>query len=469
MHGPKIAVMGAGSYFFGKAVIHKMATSEIMAGGELALVDTDETVLKTMARLARRVFKATGCGVKVSASTDRREVMRDANFVVLTFSRDNARFRGLDTEIAAVHGIRMCSSDTIGPGGVFRALRELPVALEMCRDVERLCPDAWVINFVNPTTVMGMGLRRYAPDVRSFALCDGNHEPYVTLHRLKTVGLLPADADAVPPEMMAKLDLAVGGVNHCTWMVRFRYDGKDMMPAWRRWIAEQRREEAKNPSEKAKPRLNHAYALQLFDLFGAFPTAVSHTKEYVPYFQGYGVKPCRPEPIRCFNAETRATEMAAAWAVTEEYARGKRSEKTFLRAVGNDHATDIIESMWGGLGKPFYINSANRGAITNLPADAFLELRSDVDMRGPRPQPFGEMPLGVRGLTSQVLDAHELTAEAAVTGDKAILRRALATDPICNNLEDMDALIRDLLKAERDALPGYWYKGRSARRGAKTR
>ncbi len=191
MRGPKVVVIGAGSYFFGKPVIHKMATSPVMAEGTLALVDTNPQTLSTMMKLARRVFKETKCGVKVIGSTDRRKVMKDADFVVLTFSERNAHYRGVDTEIAMKHGIRMCSSDTIGPGGIFRALREVPRALDMARDAARLCPDAWVINFVNPTSVMGMALGRFAPEVNSFALCDGHHEPHCTLNYLKGVGILP--------------------------------------------------------------------------------------------------------------------------------------------------------------------------------------------------------------------------------------------------------------------------------------
>lgn len=458
MPGPKITVLGAGSYFFGKAVIHKMATSQVLAGGTLALVDTDAKVLDAMMRLAQRVFDETKCGVKVIGSTDRRKVMADADFVVLTFSRRNAYFRGLDTKIAAKHGIRMCSSDTIGPGGIFRALREVPLALEMARDAHKLAPNAWVINFVNPTTVMGMALRRYAPEVKSFALCDGHHEPHNTLRWCKTVGILPQDAKAVPPDVFAKLDLAIGGVNHCTFIVRFRYDGKDMLPVLRQKVAEWVENEAKKPHEHSKARFNHLYALQLFDLYGAYPTAVGHTKEYVPFFQGYGVKAVAPEPITLFDGKGRAKEMAKAWKVTEDYASGKLSVSEFLQKVHNDHASDIIEGMWGNLGKQFYINSPNRGAVTNLPDDAFLELRSDIDMRGPRPQPFGAFPRGLLALQHQVLDTHELTAEAAVTGDRAILRRAMLTDPICNNIGDADACIADLLKAEREALPAHWFR-----------
>ncbi|NLE29943.1 MAG: glycoside hydrolase family 4, partial [Phycisphaerae bacterium] len=176
MHSVKIVVIGAGSYFFGKQVIYKMATSKVLAGGTLALVDTDPKVLKTMMTLARRIFDATRCDVKLIGSTDRRKVMKDADFIVLTFSERNAYFRGLDTQIAAKHGIRMCSSDTIGPGGIFRALREVPHVMAMAKDAEKLAPRAWVINFVNPTSVLGIALKRFAPNVKSFALCDGHHE-----------------------------------------------------------------------------------------------------------------------------------------------------------------------------------------------------------------------------------------------------------------------------------------------------
>lgn len=467
MTGPKITVIGAGSYFFGKPVICHMATSEIMAGGTLALVDTNVNALKTMMKLARRVFRESGCRVKLIGSTDRRKVLADSNFVVLTFSQRNAYFRGLDTAIAAKHGIRMCSSDTIGPGGIFRSLREVPHALAMARDVQKLAPDAWIVNLVNPTTVLGMALRRYAPAVKSFALCDGHHEPYHTLRRCIEVGILPENAIEVPPEVSNKLDLAIGGVNHCTWMIRFCYDGKDMMPAVRRNLLKQVREERKQPAENAKCRYNAAYCLELFDLYGAYPTAISHTKEYVPFFQGYGVAANVPEPIRTFNADVRAREMADDWQVTRDYASGTRSVRQFMKNVRADHATDIVESMWGNLGKPFYINTANRGAVTNMPDDAFLELRCDIDMRGPRPQPFGDFPRGLLCLQHQVLDTHELTAQAAVTGDRGLLRRAVLADPICNNIADADACISEMLRAQRDILPAFWYRS-SGRRGRKT-
>ena len=460
MASPKVTVIGAGSYFFGRSIIWKMATSPILAGGTLALVDTDAAVLATMMQLAERVFRQTRCGVKVIGSPDRRQMIRNADFVVLTFAKKNAHYRGVDTRIAARHGIRMCSSDTIGPGGIFRALREVPHAVAMAQDVAQLAQLAWLINFVNPSAVLGMALRRYAPEVNSFSLCDGHHEPYDTLRWCKVVDILPDDATAIPPQVLKKLDLAIGGVNHCTWMVRFRYAGKDMLPVLRSKLLRWTRKERRETPEQSKLRYNYAYALQLFDLYGAYPTAVAHTKEYVPFFQGHGVAPNDPEPIRLFDAKDRIAAMKRSWKQTEAYAAGRISTAKFLEDEGSDHASDIIESMWGQLAKPFYINTTNGGAVVNLPHDAFLELRCDVDMRGPRPQPFGTFTPGLAALQHQVLDTHVLTAEAAMTGDRNLLRLAMLTDPICNNIADADNCISDLLKAERDALPAYWYKSR---------
>lgn len=466
MAGPKITVIGAGSYFFGRPVIYKMATSEYLRGGELALVDIDPKVLSTMMKLARRVFDATSAKVKLTGATDRKEVLKGSDFVVLTFSRKNAYYRGIDCRISAKYGVRMCSGDTIGPGGIFRALREIPVALEVARDVEMLAPDAWVINFVNPTAVIGIALARYS-NVRSFALCDGHHEPYLRLSILKEVGILPQEADSVPPQVEAKLDLAIGGVNHCTWMIRFRYDGRDMMPIWREKLIEkvQREEEAiftNRPDyegkSSAKSRYNCRYALILMDLYGAYPTAVGHTKEYVPFFQGKGLLPDDPEPIWIFDAEERARQMQERWRENEEFAEGKRPIEELLSSVRPDHAMDIIESMWAGLGKPFYVNTFNRGAISNLSDDAYLELRCDLDMHGPRPQPIGPFPRGLLALQQQVIDTHELTAEAAVRYDRDILLRAFMTDPIVNSISDAKKIIEELFEEEREDLPAEWYR-----------
>jgi len=452
--GPKIVVMGAGSMFFGRQAIAKTVTSEVLRTGTLALVDTDAPTLEKMTALAHRAVEAAGAPTTIQSSTDRRDVLAGADFVVLTFADRGIHFRGVDVEVSARHGVRMCSGDTIGPGGVFRTLREAHHVLAVAHDVEELCPDAWVINYINPSAALGILLMRHAPRVKSFALCDGHHEPRFRRGLLRDAGLLAPEEEN--PALEEAVDLAEGGVNHFTWLVRLRHEGVDYMPKLLAQNTERAAEDT-DAGAHAKSRFNRRYRHELFEIFGACPTTISHTKEYVPYYQGHSASGGGLEPVALFDAPARAEQRAEVYREIDSYlARGKPMAE-FLEKTPADHATDIIESMWGGLGKRFYVNTANRGAVTNMAPDAFLELRCDLDMDGPRPLPFGEMPCGVRGLSRQVLDTHELAVEAAVHCDRALLRRAMLTDPIVNSVADADAIIAELLEAERDALPAGWF------------
>lgn len=458
-NGPKVVIVGAGSYFFGKPAIWNMVCNEHLKGGTLALVDTDPVKLSAMIKLAGRAIEATGSPTKVIGSLDRKEVLKDADFVVLTFSQNNARLRGVDTRIAARYGVTMCSSDTIGPGGIFRALREIPQVMAVCKDVENICPDAWVINFINPSATIGIALMRYAPKIRSFALCDGNHLPYFRRLYMSMTGVLPEDATTIPPEIDEKFSIKIAGVNHCTWALECTYDGKNILNNFRDYLVRRADEEWQNGENiKSKPRLNHAYAIELFDLYGAYPTAISHTKEYVPFFQGYGVTPNDPEMLTPFDASIRFREMAREWGETEKLANGETPIEEFIKLKHGDHATDIIESMWASLNKTFFINGPNQGAVANMPEDAFLELERNIDINGFKAKPLGDMPTGLRALQMQVLDTHELTAEAAVTCNRATLLKAMCTDPIVNNISDARNIINELLAAEKDYLPLNWYK-----------
>ena len=142
---PKVVVIGAGSLFFGRQSIWQMVHSPHLNKGTLALVDTDGERLEKMSRLAERRVAKNGVPLILEASTERKDVLSGSDFVVLSFADRSVKFRGIDCEVSEKYGIRMCSGDTIGPGGIFRAMREFPVILECARDIEFLCPDAWVI------------------------------------------------------------------------------------------------------------------------------------------------------------------------------------------------------------------------------------------------------------------------------------------------------------------------------------
>jgi alpha-galactosidase len=344
MRFPKVVVIGAGSLFFGRQALAAMINSQALRNGTLSYVDIDAGRLDKMMKLARKAVKYAKSPLKVEGSTDRRDVLKGADFVVLTFARDGVYYRGVDCQIALRHGIRMCSGDTIGPGGVFRAMRELPVILDIAKDVEKICPNAWVINYINPTTVNGIGLRRYA-NVKSFALCDGNHMPKAENHYMELAGIKPTAAN------LKKWKRVVAGVNHFTWLMEATFGGKDMTPKIRKSLE---KKAAKETNEgHSKRRFNDTCTLQLWDVYGLCPTCTGHTKEYFPFWQGNAKTTDGVAPLAIFDTINRNKQHAKMWEEIDEYLSGKVSMKHFFANTRADHATDIIQEMVSGAGQPY--------------------------------------------------------------------------------------------------------------------
>jgi alpha-galactosidase/6-phospho-beta-glucosidase family protein len=443
MSSPKVVIIGAGSLFFGRKLIWAMNRLEGLTAGHLALVDTDPEHLRLMAALAEKSRTASGATFRITATGDYREALPGADFVVLSFSHRNAHYRGVDCAVSARHGIRMCSGDTIGPGGVFRALRELPKVSAIAAAVEELCPRAWLINYINPSTVIGMYLQRHTR-TRCLALCDSLHLPYLKDNTMKLIGLDPAER--------AHFDLRIAGVNHFTFCLRATFRGEDVLP---RIVAATRQlGEAENPAAAAKALFNKRISVRLAEVFGALPVCTAHTKEYLPYFQGFGPHAAAEvvPPLKLFEHEEREAITARMWADLRAYETGEKPIEEFFAQTTSDHATDLIQALATGSGRHLYVNVPNGGAVPNLPADALLELECVCDAAGVRPLPVGEMPLGLRALQLRILDTHELTVEAFVRRDRNLLVRALAVDPIVNSLAAAEAVIDDLYAAEREAL-----------------
>jgi len=456
--GPKVVLIGAGSVFFGRQTIWSMVSKPALSSGTLALVDTDRKILGTLEKIARRAIKAKDVPLKLEVTTDRRKVLKGADFVILAFAVEGVTLRGLDARTSQKHGIIMCSADTIGPGGIFRTLREVPRTLAVMADIDRLCPRAWAINWVNPTTAMGICAFRYAPQIKSLAICDGPHNPHFDRRLIWRAGLAKW-GETPSDELMQNVYLRSGGINHFNWVTAMSYRGRDLMGKVRDWYVRQSSEGADE-----RTRTTSKMVVRLTDTVGYIPMCIHHTREYVPFFQGRGVDTENSLRVHTWDVEVRRKRMRANWKDMRDIASGRRPIADFLEKTTPDHASDIVESMWAGLGKKFYINNPNRGAVTNLPDDAFLELLSDVNINEVRALPYGPMPRPLLGMFQRVLDEHELAVEAAVTGDRQTLMKAFVASPLTYNLEDAEALIEELLRKERKYLPAYWFPKRKVRR-----
>lgn len=453
---PKVVLIGAGSLFFGRQAIWQMVHSPFLNKGTLALVDTDSKTLDRMTTLAKMVVKDQKVDLKIESSMKAEDVLKGADFVVLSFAKDSVKYRVKDCEIAAKYGIRMCSGDTIGPGGVFRAMRELPVIMRYAQQIEDICPDAWVINYINPTAVHGMALRRFAPNLKSFALCDGLHMPHIKKEYALRSGIIKDKKD-YNEEIDKDFNFKIAGVNHFTWLLKADYKNQDMTGEIAKELGLKAAKETDGGDVGAKAKFNASISSELYNAFGYASTCIGHTKEYVRFYQGNNVADERLPELELWDYEARIERHANMWKQVDGYINGDVPISNYMTEVGPDHATDIIENMVGNLGKQFFINTYNEGAVTNMADDAFIELLCDVNMDGPKPLAVGEMPRGLRGLQEQVLDTHELTAEAVITQNKSLLRTALLVDPLSNSYADVDAIIEELLEAEKDIIPKEWY------------
>jgi len=448
---PKIVIIGAGSLFFGRQAIWALNHQAGFQDATLGLVDTNEERLEKITRLAVMASETSHSGVKVQSTTDFREALRAADFVVLSFSENNSHYRRIDCRIAAKYGVRMCSGDTIGPGGVFRSVREFPRILEIADAMAELCPDAWLINYVNPSAVMGIGLMRHSR-VKSFALCDTHHMPAKFESYADLIGLKGKDRE--------KFSARISGVNHFTWMLAAEVNGRDVLPEIREAFRAQGAVE--KDQGYAKARFNNFITAQLADVFGAIPTCTGHTKEYLPFYQGRASISEPIAPLAVFDCDERDERTSCMWAEVDDYLEGRKPIAEFHATGKADHATDVIHTMLVEDGRQYFINRSNHkcvegggSPVTNLPADSFLELLCALDKNGPRPLPVGAFPLGLRGLQMLILDAHELTIEAIVRKDRALLLRALAIDPIVNSIATADQLIAEIYAAEAEILPDW--------------
>jgi len=440
----KITIIGAGSFFFTRQILKRLSGSPYFAGAEVALVDIHEGRLNRIGLYAQKFAKETGSHFTVSYTANRLEALENSDYVILTFAANNVHSRGVGAHICMNYGVREYSGDTAGPGSVMRIIREIPEVLAVAKDVERLCPDAMVINYVNPTNVVTAALKRYTK-VNCIGFCDGMHLPYFAPKILNYVG------EEASKENIAGLDLRISGINHFGWMTGLTLHGKDHWTPFKAGVMA-----AVETSAKEAPHLQAE--AELLETMDAWPTCIFHGAEYVRYFQGRGSRPERDFVIKPWSLPARIKMMREFWRNVDAYNAGTMGRESAFkdRLDDGEMIGDVIESIEGNLAHRFPINVVNNGQVANLPDDCIVELFGTLDKAGVHISSAPPLPRGPLGMTHAVLDQQELALEAAMTGDVDILVRAIACDPLVMSLSDARDITRELMAAEEEFLDARW-------------
>jgi alpha-galactosidase/6-phospho-beta-glucosidase family protein len=431
----KIAFIGGGSVQWTTMLVTDMAMNPALAGAELVLHDIDADALALMTRASRRVVEQLDGKMTIAAAADRGEALRDANFVILCVAVGGLGAMRQDLAIPERYGIIHAVGDTVGPAGLIRGLRHIPFAVQVAREVERLCPDAWLLNLTNPMTTICRGITR-ATGVRTIGLC---HE--TDLFRRNHL----ASLFNVPPESIV---LEVAGINHLPAILRFRLGDQDGAPALRRWLDQHGPFEfvadhlAEPHRDVFKDRL--AVKLSLFEQLGVlFGAGDRHLAEFFPRFLSEASDRGARYGVLLTTIEHRATNARARRAWVERFLNGERAKL--------EHSAEtlapVMAALAGGPPGRFVVNVPNVGQIDNLPRDAVVECVAEVDSLGVRPVAVGTLAPPLYAAFMPHVAWQELVVEAALTGHRSPARAAMAIDPLVRDPAIVDPMLDELLAA----------------------
>ncbi|MEU8125387.1 alpha-glucosidase/alpha-galactosidase [Spirillospora sp. NPDC049024] len=425
-----IAFVGAGSVEFTRQLLRDILSFPELGGVRLALHDIDPERLAVAEGLARLTAEEHGAAPAITASLDRRRALDGADVVVNMVAVGGHAATLKDFEVAAGFGVRQTIGDTLGVGGIFRALRTFPLLDGLAADILAVCPDAWLLNYTNPMAMNLQYLAAVAPKVRAAGLC---HSVYWTVRDLSELVGVPFE----------EVDFRSAGVNHQAWVLEWRHRGRDLYPALDAAIA-------------ADPGLARRVRVDMYRRLGRYPTETSeHSSEYVPW---YLRDDAEIERLRIPVGEyvrISAGNLAEYARVRDCLARGERpAPREDEDAV--EYAPQVIHSLATGERRTIQVTTANTDLISNLPAGAAVEVPATVDRMGVHPHHVGALPPQLAALNRSFLNVVELTVAAAVEGDPAHVRHAAMCDPATAAalpVERIWELCDALTDAHGDALP----------------
>ena len=430
----KIAMIGAGSLVFCKTLMSDLLATPALAGSEYRLMALTRTRLDKMHAFVQRMIKDNGVDAMAVATTDRREALKGADYVVVMIQAGGvAEFRQ-DYEIPLKYGVDQCIGDTMGPGGTFRALRHIPALLEIARDMRELCPNAILLNYANPMAICCWALGR-VPGLQFVGLCHGVQT---------TMDLIASYVD-VPKD---DIDFLAAGINHMAWFLKLEHRGRDLYP------------KLKANFEKPGYYVNEKVRGEVMRHFGYFMTeSTGHLSEYLPYFR----KNRKALELYCdepaFGGESGAYYHYCAM-LADKFAKTDplSIESTKLGPRSAEYCSHIIEAKETGNVFRLNGNVRNDGYITNLPNGCCVEVPIYVDRTGLHATVVGRLPPQCAALNMTNVLVQGLTVEASFTGDPELVMQAAALDPLTASvltLKEVRDMTDEMLKAEARWLPQF--------------
>ncbi len=446
----QVTIIGGGSYQWSPKLITDLLAVGPLADMHLVLEDIDPVPLEKMEVFARKANETMGTKMTVSTTTDQRRAVDGADFVIVTISTGGFDSMALDIDIPARYGIRQSVGDSVGPGGISRSLRNIPILVSIGRDMEQGCPDAWLLNITNPMTCLTRSVCRET-SIKTVGLC---HE----------VGNFAMDVAIAFGKPHTAIRPTVVGVNHFPVITALDVDGADgfvmlrelvdelgglgaLRPGPDRVVAE--------PFTKADFAQRHALKLTLLDRYGALVGAGDrHVAEFIP------------------SALTEESDWGATWGIElTPMARRQESQDEYIAEVdavlagtvevptwdSGEIVAPVIDSLLTGTHRELPVNLPNAGQCPDLPADSVVEAMCVVDGDGMRGRDAPHAPPAITEWVRRQVAVQELTVEAAVTGDRKVALQAFALDPLAGrgDLRVTEAMAEELLAATARWLPQF--------------
>jgi alpha-galactosidase len=422
----RIVLIGAGSMVFSAGLMRDLVLSTFLAGSTIALVDINESKLDLMARVAERMIQQEDADLHLEKATDRREVLADADYVITTISVGGQPAWQHDLKIPLKHGIVQSVGDSVGPGGISRAMRHIPLMVNIARDMAELCPNAILFNYSNPMSSICRAVTRETP-IQAVGLCHGvtNTRNYL------------ADYMDLPRE---ELEVRVAGINHLVWMVQLLHKGRDAYPKLWDLLAE------KGPEERPA-------SFELMEIYGLFPgPGHDHIVEFYPYFLSakadYGDK----YGLGLFPIDSMNERRGARMERFRAQADGRQPIE--IRPSGED-VMEIISAMITHEPKIAAVNVPNHGVVEGLPDSAIVEVSALVDGGGIQPMQAGALPAGVLRTLNGWVSQQELVVDAAVNGDRQAALQAMLADPQITSVDQAKAILDEFLAVHADLYPTF--------------